>query len=165
MKAERASRCIASPILNISTRWRWVVDRTPQLQLLYLWSPLKRGLGGPQSWSGYFGEEKNLSPLDCKTATLCNKCHQTISFQDIYHCEIAQEVKIKAFNRNAGQSSGNSCAFCKSCYGSSWTSGSILRTLDLNRPICHVIAHVLLHASCFTAAMMPPSLANVCTVC
>lgn len=35
----------------------------------------------------------------------------------------------------------------------------------MDSSICHAIAHVLLHASCFTAAMMPSSLANVCTVC
>lgn len=35
MKADRGGKSITSPILNISTRWRWVVSWTPQLQLLY----------------------------------------------------------------------------------------------------------------------------------
>ena len=49
MKAERDSRSIASPILNISTRRRWVVDWTPQLQLFYAQErtviPFKWGAG------------------------------------------------------------------------------------------------------------------------
>lgn len=174
MKAERGIRstCIASPILNISTRWRWVVDWTPQL--LYTWErtviPFKwGGWVGPGAGPNIMVKRKISCPMIVsKTATLCNKSHQTFSVQDICLCEIAQDIKIKAFIRNAGQSSGNSCANCafhKSCYGSSWTSNTILKTRSLDSPICHAITHVLLHASCFTAAVMTPSLANVCTVC
>jgi hypothetical protein len=57
---------IASRILNLCTRWRWVVSFTPRP--LYLqgkgpWCPLDRRLGGPQSRSERGGEEKNSQPL------------------------------------------------------------------------------------------------------
>jgi hypothetical protein len=55
-----------STILDPSTRRRWVVSFTHWL--LYPWGsspqyPLDRRLGGPQSWSGFYGEEKNLAPV------------------------------------------------------------------------------------------------------
>jgi hypothetical protein len=33
------------------------------------WYPLDRRLGGPQTWSGRFGEEKNLDPTGTRTPT------------------------------------------------------------------------------------------------
>jgi hypothetical protein len=56
---------IAPRILNLGTRWRWVVSSTPRH--LYPkgkspWDPLDRRLGGPQSRSGCGGEEKNSQP-------------------------------------------------------------------------------------------------------
>jgi hypothetical protein len=56
---------IALRILDLGTRWRWVVSFTPRP--LYNQGkipcyPLDRRLGGPQSRSGRGGEEKN-SPL------------------------------------------------------------------------------------------------------
>jgi hypothetical protein len=57
------SGCIDPCFLDLSTNWRWVVRFTPQP--LYPrgknpWYPLARRLGGPQSWSGWRGEEKIL---------------------------------------------------------------------------------------------------------
>jgi hypothetical protein len=53
-------------ILDLGTRWRWVVSFTPCLlypQGKSPWYPLGRRLGGPQSRSGHGGEEKNFQPL------------------------------------------------------------------------------------------------------
>jgi hypothetical protein len=54
MKACRGGRVSAPVILNLGTRYRWVVNFTPQplftrKEPQY---PLKRRLGGPQNWSG-----------------------------------------------------------------------------------------------------------------
>jgi hypothetical protein len=51
----------SSTVLDLSTRWRWVVSFTPQL--LYPlgkspWYPSDRRVGDPQSRSGCCGEEK-----------------------------------------------------------------------------------------------------------
>jgi hypothetical protein len=56
----------SSTILDEGTQQRWVVilapwplhpgERAP-------WYPLDRRLGAPQSWSGWYAEEKNLLPL------------------------------------------------------------------------------------------------------
>jgi hypothetical protein len=56
---------IAPCILDLGTRWRWVVSFTTQS--LYSqgkgpWCPLDRSLSGPQSQSGRGGEEKNSQP-------------------------------------------------------------------------------------------------------
>jgi hypothetical protein len=53
-------------ILDLGTRWRWVVNFTPRP--LYPWGrspwyPLDRRLGGPQSLSERGGEEKNSQSL------------------------------------------------------------------------------------------------------
>jgi hypothetical protein len=62
------SRDIAPLILNLGTRWRWVVNITlwqlcpppPRKEPQY---PLNRMLGGPKSWCGYSGKrEKCLAP-------------------------------------------------------------------------------------------------------
>jgi hypothetical protein len=66
MKAYWGSGCIAPLILELGTRWRWVVSFTPRPlypQGKSPWYPLDRGLGGPQSSSGRGGEEKNSHPL------------------------------------------------------------------------------------------------------
>jgi hypothetical protein len=49
-------------ILDLGTRWRWVVSFTPlprYPQRKSPWYTLDRGLGGPQRHSGHGGEEKN----------------------------------------------------------------------------------------------------------
>jgi hypothetical protein len=53
-------------ILELGTRWRWVVGFMPRLlyhQGKHPWYPFDRRLGGPQSQSGCGGEEKNSQPL------------------------------------------------------------------------------------------------------
>jgi hypothetical protein len=57
---------IAPLILDLGTRWRWVVSLTPRPlypQRESPWYPLDRRLGGPQSLSGRGGGEKNSQPL------------------------------------------------------------------------------------------------------
>jgi hypothetical protein len=53
---------ISPRILVLGTRWRWVVSftsRPPYPKGKSPWYPLDRRLDGPQSRSGYAGEEKN----------------------------------------------------------------------------------------------------------
>jgi hypothetical protein len=66
MKAYWETGGIAPHILELGTRWRWVVNFTPRplyLQGKSPWYPLDRRLGGPQSRSGRGGEAKNSQPL------------------------------------------------------------------------------------------------------
>jgi hypothetical protein len=66
MKAYLGSGGIAPTILELGTRWRWVISFTPRPlypQGRSPWYPLDRMLGGPQSRSGRGGEEKNSQPL------------------------------------------------------------------------------------------------------
>jgi hypothetical protein len=56
----------APRILNLGTRWRWVVSFTPwplYPQRKSPWYPLNRRLGGTQSRFERSGEEKNSQPL------------------------------------------------------------------------------------------------------
>jgi hypothetical protein len=65
MKVYWGSGGIASRILNLGTRWSWVVSFTPrplhpqEKRPLY---PLERSFGGPQSRPGRGGEEKKSQP-------------------------------------------------------------------------------------------------------
>jgi hypothetical protein len=55
MKTYWGSGNIATCILNVGTRWRWVVNFTPRLidpQAKSPPQPVDRRLGGPESWSG-----------------------------------------------------------------------------------------------------------------
>jgi hypothetical protein len=66
MKVYWESGGTASLILNLGTRWRWVVSSTPPL--LYAqekspWYLLGRRMGGTQSQSERGSEEKNSQPL------------------------------------------------------------------------------------------------------
>jgi hypothetical protein len=59
MKAYARSGCIDTHFLDLSTSWKWVVSFTPQPLNPWgkrPWYPLDRRLGGPQSWSGWHGE-------------------------------------------------------------------------------------------------------------
>jgi hypothetical protein len=71
MKAYWGSECTAPCILDLGTRWRWVVSftsRTPYPQGKSPWYPLDRRLGGPQIRSGHSGgEEKNSQPFRLRT--------------------------------------------------------------------------------------------------
>jgi hypothetical protein len=49
---------IVPRIPNVGTRLGWVVSS--MTQSFYPQYPLNRKLGGPQSWTGCFGDEKNL---------------------------------------------------------------------------------------------------------
>jgi hypothetical protein len=51
----------SSIILELRTRWKWVVSFTPRP--LYPLYPVNRRLGEPQSRSGPYGVEKNILPL------------------------------------------------------------------------------------------------------
>jgi hypothetical protein len=65
MKAYWGSAGIAPRILDLGSRWRWVVNFTPlplYPQGKSPWYPLDRRLGGPQSRSERGGEEKNSQP-------------------------------------------------------------------------------------------------------
>jgi hypothetical protein len=62
MKANWGSGGMAPRILDLGTRWRWVVSFKPRTfysQGKNPRYPLDRRLGGPQIWSGRDGEEKN----------------------------------------------------------------------------------------------------------
>jgi hypothetical protein len=53
-------------ILDLGTRWRWVVSFTPRPlypQGKSPWHPLDRRLGGPQNRSEHGGEDHNSEPL------------------------------------------------------------------------------------------------------
>ena len=57
---------IASCILNLDNKWRWVVTVTPQLLYPWresLWYPLNRRLGGPKIWCECFSEVASLLAL------------------------------------------------------------------------------------------------------
>jgi hypothetical protein len=62
MKTYWGSGSIAPCILDLSTRWRWVVSFMPQMLYCQGKNPCRRP-GGPQSWSGHSGEEKNSQSL------------------------------------------------------------------------------------------------------
>jgi hypothetical protein len=66
IKAYCGSGGIAPRILDLGTRWRWVVSFTPRPpypQGKSLWYLLARRLAGSQRWSGRGGEEKNSQPM------------------------------------------------------------------------------------------------------
>jgi hypothetical protein len=66
MKAYWGSGSIDPHILDLGTRWGWVVSFMPwplYHQGKSPWYPLDKRLGGPQSWSWHGGEEKNSQPL------------------------------------------------------------------------------------------------------
>jgi hypothetical protein len=65
MKTYWGSGSIAPRILDLCTRWRWVVSFTHRSlypQGKSPWYPLNKKLVGPQSRSGRGGEEKNSKP-------------------------------------------------------------------------------------------------------
>jgi hypothetical protein len=66
MKAYWGSGSIAPRILDLGTRWRWMVNFTPRPLCPHgksPWYPLDRRLGELQSRSGRGSEEKNPHPL------------------------------------------------------------------------------------------------------
>jgi hypothetical protein len=102
------------PILNLGTRWRWVVSFTSRP--LYPWGkspryPLDGTMGRPQSRSGCGGEEKNSRPLaglECAVQPVAwliypgsfgsltdVKCHWTNSFDKLIVTQLVK--KFSAF--------------------------------------------------------------------
>jgi hypothetical protein len=81
MKAYWGSGGIAPLIIDLGTRWRWVVSFTPRP--LYPqgenpWYPLDRRLGGPQSRSGHSGGgEKN--PCHCWESNSCRPARRRVT--------------------------------------------------------------------------------------
>ena len=69
MQAYMGSKGTAPCILKLSTRWKQVVSFIPQPPKLWKQTsyPSNRRLGGPQSWSGHFGEGKDLLPARIQT--------------------------------------------------------------------------------------------------
>jgi hypothetical protein len=66
MKAYWGCGGITPHILELKTRWKWVVSSTPRPlypQVKRFWYPMDRRVGGPQSQSGHSGEKKNSQPL------------------------------------------------------------------------------------------------------
>jgi hypothetical protein len=66
LKAYWGSGGITPHILNLGTKWRWVVNFTPRLlypQGKRPWYPLDRSPGGPQNHSQRGGEAKNFHCL------------------------------------------------------------------------------------------------------
>jgi len=62
----RGSGDVTQNRLNLTTRWEWMTGFTVWLLSLCRKLPrylLNRRLGGPQSWTGHFWEERNLLPL------------------------------------------------------------------------------------------------------
>jgi hypothetical protein len=57
------SEGIAPLILNRNTRWRPVLSFMPTVLYHQTISPCMYWLGGPQSWSGHTGREKNVPSL------------------------------------------------------------------------------------------------------
>jgi hypothetical protein len=65
MKTYWGSGGIAPRILDLGTRWRWMVSFTPRPlypQGKNPWYTLNRRLGEPQNRSWYGGEKKNSQP-------------------------------------------------------------------------------------------------------
>jgi hypothetical protein len=102
MKAYWESGGIAPRILNLGTRWRWVVSFTTRpfyLQGKSPWYPLDRGLGGPQSRSGGGGEEKNSQPPP--GIDLCNTDRPTRSHTDFANTVLSWKEYSKICQMNA----------------------------------------------------------------
>jgi hypothetical protein len=84
MKTYWGSEGIAPSILNLNTRWRWVVSFTPRP--LYLRGkstryPLVRRLGGSQSRSGRGGEEEKSNNCPCRELNPNRPTRSLVSIQ------------------------------------------------------------------------------------
>jgi hypothetical protein len=81
---------MAERILDLGTKWRWVVSFTPwplYPQGKSSWYPFYRRLGGPQSRSGRGGEEKNSQPLSGLELPIIQpvpQCYATELIQFVY---------------------------------------------------------------------------------
>jgi hypothetical protein len=100
MKAYCGSGVIDPSILDLGTRWRWVVSITPwplYLQGKSPWYPVDKRLGGLQSRSGRGCEQKNSQPLPGLESPIIHAVAQR------YTTELSRLltllVKAKAFPR------------------------------------------------------------------
>jgi hypothetical protein len=100
MKAYWGSEGIAPLILDLGTRWRWVVSFTTRL--LYPQGnspryPLDRRLGRPQSRSGRGGEQKNSQPLTGLEPPIIQPTAQRYTAE---LCRLLRESKAKEKKKN-----------------------------------------------------------------
>jgi hypothetical protein len=65
-RRRRAEWSYSSIVLNLGSRWKWMISFTPLPNCSRgnsPWYPLDRWLGGTESQSGLYGGDKNLLPL------------------------------------------------------------------------------------------------------
>jgi hypothetical protein len=101
MEAYWESESIAPRILDLGSRWRWVVSFTPRPfypQEKSPWYPLDRRLGGPQMRSGRGGEEKNSQALPRFEHLIIQPVAQRYT-AELYR--ILAEVKSRLNSRNS----------------------------------------------------------------
>jgi hypothetical protein len=104
---------ISPRILDLGTRWRWVVSFMSQPlypQEKGPWYPLDRRLGGPQSRSGRGGEEKNSQPIIQPVA----QRYTTVSVTLLPNCTnehqemiAPSQLFLKSTNSLCGEASNN----------------------------------------------------------
>ena len=84
MKVYRMRGGITPLLLNLGTRWEWLTSRLGRLrpwkERQYL---LSRRLRGPQSQSGRFGEEKNLSHLLDRPARTRGRANLSVYWREL----------------------------------------------------------------------------------
>jgi hypothetical protein len=95
MKVYCGSGGIAPCILDLATRWKWVVCFTPRS--LYPrgkspWFTLDRSLGGPRDHSGRYGVEKNSQPLPGLKAPIIQDVAQRFTTE--LYCNIVTNLMI-----------------------------------------------------------------------
>jgi hypothetical protein len=119
MKTYWGSEDIAPRILNLDTRWRWVVSFTPRPfypQGKSLWYPMHRRLGGTQSRSGRGGEEKNSQLLPGLEPPIIQPLAQRYTSELSrllpihYSVPRGMQIVITVTNRTA-----QNCSFIKVC--------------------------------------------------
>jgi hypothetical protein len=89
---------IAPRILDLGTKWRWVVSLTPRplySQGKLHWYPSDRRLGGPQSRSGHSGEEKNSHPLPGLELSIIQPVDQRYTTHTYIHTNICVYMYIQ----------------------------------------------------------------------
>jgi hypothetical protein len=85
----------SSTILDLGTRWRWVVNFMPwplTTQENCLWHILDRRLGGPQGRSGC-SEERNVTLAANQTSTIQPVAHHCTDWA--YHLFLTDQVKTE----------------------------------------------------------------------
>jgi hypothetical protein len=108
-------RC-SSTILDLGTRWRWVVSFTPATLPLGKEPPypLDGRLGGPQSWYGRCGVQKISFPPGNQSLTVqavARRFHQEslLSFSEHTYCKRRRVFSSLLLYRQLEQSTINHC--------------------------------------------------------